>query len=94
MATPPVTRTESHGFTVWHDGVPWFVRVVFLALLAMVGGLAVHGLVGVGGQGIHTALDAWLSCTAEWLVALLCLIGALRSERNKGAWILVAAAIG
>jgi hypothetical protein len=26
-------------------------------------------------------------------VALLCLIGALRSERNKGAWILVAAAI-
>jgi hypothetical protein len=78
---------------VWHDGVPWYVRVLFLALLATVGGLAVHGLVGVGGSGIHTVLDEWLSCGAEWLAAVLCGIGAWRSARNKSAWMLVALAI-
>jgi hypothetical protein len=78
---------------VWHDGVPWYVRVLFLALLATVGGLAVHGLVGVGGSNVHTALDEWLSCTAEWVAAFLCGVGAWRAERNRWAWLLVTAAI-
>ena len=92
MAAPD-TGSPRPTFAVWHDGVPWIVRLLFVALLAVVGGLTVHGLVGVGGDGIHTALDAWLSTTAEWLAAVLCGIGAWRSECNRGAWMLVTAAI-
>jgi hypothetical protein len=78
---------------VWHDGVPRFVRVLFVVLVVVVVGLAVHGLVGIGGDGIHTWLDEVVSCTAEWLAALLCAIGAWRSQRTRGAWMLVALAI-
>jgi hypothetical protein len=78
---------------VWHDGVPTFVRVLFIALVAVAVGLAVHGLIGLGGDDIHTALDEWVSCTAEWLVVLLCGLGAWRSERNRGAWGLVTVAL-
>jgi hypothetical protein len=87
------TESPRHALALWHEGVPWFVRVLFIALLAVVGGLAAHGLVGLGGNGVHTALDEWLSTTAEWLTAVLCGIGAWRSERNRGAWMLVTAAI-
>jgi hypothetical protein len=93
LASPPATGRSSPPFALWHDGVPWFVRVLFVALVAMVVGLAVHGLVGLGGDDIHTALDAWLSCGAEWLVALLCGIGAWRAQRNRVAWLLVTVAI-
>jgi len=78
---------------VWHDGVPRVVRIVFAVLVAVVAGLTVHGLIGLGGNGIHTLLDAWVSVSAEYLAALLCALGAWRSERNRGAWLLVAAAM-
>jgi hypothetical protein len=93
LANPPATGTSTRSSAVWHDGVPLFVRVLFVGLVAGVVGLAVHGLGNLGGQGIHTLLDAWLSVGAEWLAALLCAIGAWRSERNRGAWLLVAVAI-
>jgi hypothetical protein len=80
-------------FALWHDGVPTFVRVLFVVLVAVIVGLAVHGLVGLGDEEIHTALDAWVSCGAEWLVALLCGLGAWRSERNRAAFLLVTVAI-
>jgi hypothetical protein len=92
-ADPPATGPTPRFLAAWHDGVPRIVRVAFLVLLAAVGALAVHGLVGLGGARVHTVLDEWLSCTAEWLAALLCLIGARRSERNRVAWTLVAVAI-
>ena len=57
-------------------------------------GLAVHGLVNIGGDGIHTLLDAWVSCAAEGLAAVLCAFAAIRSERNRVAWLLIAAAMG
>src|SRR5262249_44959699 len=38
--------------------------------------------------------DAWVSCAAEGITAVLCAIGALRSERNRAAWLLVAVAMG
>ena len=93
MVSPPAAGSTPHALAVWHDGVPWFVRALFVLLIGVVIGLAVHGLIGLGGNGIHTVLDEWLSCTAEWLAALLCAIGAARSERNRAAWTLVAAAI-
>jgi hypothetical protein len=69
------------------------VRILFIALAAVVIGLAVHGLIGLGGSGIHTLLDEWLSCAAEALAAVLCAIAALRSERDRAAWLLVAVAM-
>jgi hypothetical protein len=69
------------------------VRILSVVLVAVVIGLAVHGLVGLGGDGIHTWLDEGVSCAAEWLAALLCFIGAWRSQRTRGAWMLVALAI-
>jgi hypothetical protein len=78
---------------VWHDGVPTSVRVMFVALVAVVVGLAVHGLIGLGGSDIHTWLDAWLSCAAEGLAAALCAFAAFRSERNRIAWLLIALAM-
>jgi hypothetical protein len=93
LASPPATGTSTRSSALWHDGVPLFVRVLFVVLVAVVVGLAVHGLVNLGGEGIHTLLDAWLSVGAEWLAALLCAIGALRSERNRVAWLMVAVAI-
>jgi hypothetical protein len=80
-------------FADWHRTVPWPVRATFVALVAVVLGLAVHGVVGLGGQGIHTVLDAWVTCGGELVAAGLCLLGALRSERNRTAWLLVALAI-
>jgi hypothetical protein len=93
VASSSTARSSARDFAVWHDGVPTFVRVLFVLLVAVVGGLAVHGLVGLGGDEVHTALDEWVSCGAEWVVALLCGIGAWRSERNRVAWLLVAVAI-
>src|SRR5262249_30890712 len=93
LASRSATGSPPRALAVWHDGVPWFVRILFVVLIAVVIGLAVHGLIGLGGPGIHTALDEWLSCTAEWVAALLCGVGAWRSERNRGAWLLVTVAI-
>jgi hypothetical protein len=93
VASPPGTGTTWRASVVWRDGLPTWVRIGFLALAVAVLGLAVHGLVGLGGNGIHTYLDAWVSCGAEWLAALLCLMGAIRSERNRAAWLLVALAL-
>ena len=64
--TRPDGRPHSVGIgALWHDGVPTFVRVLFIVLVGVVIGLAVHGLVGLGGNDIHTALDQWVSCSAE-----------------------------
>lgn len=90
MGTPSATGSSPRRFAVWHDGVPTFVRILFIALFAVVIGLAVHGLVGLGGSGIHTLLDEWLSCVAEGIAAVLCAVAAFRSERNRAAWLLVA----
>lgn len=65
-----------------------------MALAAAVVGLTAHGLIGVGGEGIHNYLDAWVSCTAEVVAALICAVGALRVDRNRGAWVLIAIAMG
>ncbi len=73
--------------------MPSGIRALFAVVVVAVLGLAIHGLVGIGGEGIHTYLDSWVTCCAEWLVALLSLVGALRAERNRTAWLLVAAAI-
>ncbi len=94
MASPSAAGDSSRSSAVWHDGVPTFVRVLFIGLVAVVVGLAVHGLVNVGGSGIHTLLDAWVSCAAEGLAAVLCAWAAIRSERNRVAWLLIAVAIG
>lgn len=93
LASPPATgRSRTHA--VWHDGVPTSVRILFAVLVVVVVGLTAHGLVGLGGDGIHTWLDAGVSCAAEGLAAALCFVGAMRSERNRSAWLLVALAIG
>lgn len=94
LASPPATTSSTRAHAMWHDGVPTFVRVLFVVLVAVVVGLAVHGLVGLGGSGIHTWLDAWVSCAAEALATVLCLIAAIRAERNRAAWFLVATALG
>jgi hypothetical protein len=91
--SPPATSSSPRRFAVWHDGVPVLVRILFVGLAALVIGLAVHGLVGLGGEGIHTVLDEWLSCAAEGLAAVLCAIAAFRFERNRAAWLLVAVAM-
>jgi len=78
---------------VLHTDMPWPVRALFALLVVAVVGLAIHGLVGLGGEGIHTYLDSWVTCCAEWLAALLCALGALRSKHNRAAWVLVALAI-
>jgi hypothetical protein len=93
VAIPPGSEANPRELAAWRDGVPWPVRVGFVALAALVVGLAVHGLIGLGGNGIHTLFDAWLSTMAEWAAAILCLVGALRSERNLGAWLFVGAAM-
>lgn len=77
----------------FRDHVPVLVQLAFLALILIVIGLAIHGLIGVGGEGTHTFFDAWLSTAAEFAAALLCALGALRSERNRIAWLFVAAAM-
>ncbi len=94
LASPSAAGGSSRPFAVWHDGVPTFVRVLFIMLVALVVGLAVHGLVNLGGDGIHTLLDAWVSCAAEALAAVLCALAAIRSERNRVAWLLIAVAMG
>jgi hypothetical protein len=94
VASSAGSSASRRAFSVWHDGLPWWVRLVFLALAAAVLGLAAHGIVGLGGEGIHTYLDAWVSCGAEVVAAVICAVGALRSERNRGAWLLIAIAIG
>jgi hypothetical protein len=81
------------GSTARRTNMPWVIRALFAVVVVAVVALAVHGLVGLGGDGIHTYLDSWATCCAEWLVALLCLVGALRAERNRTAWFLVAAAV-
>jgi hypothetical protein len=91
--SPPATSGSPRPFAVWHDGVPTIVRVLFVILVGIVVGLTVHGLVGLGGDGIHTWLDAGVSVFAEWLAALLCGIGAWRSQRTRSAWLLVTLAI-
>jgi hypothetical protein len=83
----------SRHLRIGRENVPGWARLVFLVLIATVLGLAIHGVVGLGGNGIHTYLDAWLSCGAEWVIAGLCAAGALRSERNRSAWLLVALAM-
>ena len=93
LASPSATDSPRRTSALWHDGVPTFVRVLFIALVCVVVGLAVHGLIGLGGSDIHTALDAWVSSGAEWLVVVLCGLGAWRSERNRGAWALVTVAV-
>ena len=94
MAGSAGSSSSPRAFAVWRDGVPWWARVVFLALVAAVVGLAAHGIVGLGGEGVHTYLDAWVSCAAEALATVLCVIGALRAERNRTAWLLIAIAMG
>jgi hypothetical protein len=75
--------------------MPRLVRGLFAVLVLAVMVLAVHGITHLGGEGsVHTYLDSWVTCCAEWLAALLCAVGALRSERNRLAWVLVAVAIG
>jgi hypothetical protein len=93
LASPSATSETSRSFAVWHDGVPTIVRLLFVALAATVVGLTVHGIIGLGGSGIHGWLDAWVSTSAEAIVAVLCGFAALRSERNRGAWLLVALGI-
>jgi hypothetical protein len=73
--------------------VPGAVQLAFLVLILIVIGLAVHGLVGLGGERAHTFFDAWLSTGAEYATAVLCALGALHSERNRGAWLFVALAM-
>jgi hypothetical protein len=90
VASPSTTERSAREFAVWHDGVPTFVRALFILLVGIVVGLAAHGLVGLGGSGIHTWLDAWVSCAAEGVAAVLCAIAAIRSERNRTAWLLIA----
>jgi hypothetical protein len=77
----------------WRDRVPLPIRLAFVALVGVVALLAVHGLTGLGSESNHTFFDAWLATGAEWAAALLCLVGALRSERNRTAWFFVAVAI-
>jgi hypothetical protein len=94
VGSPPAAPSR-HAIAVWHDGVPWPVRLAFVGLVVVVVGLAVHGLVTLGGgDDSRAALDGWLSTAAEWVTAGLCAVGALRSERNRAAWLCVAAAIG
>jgi len=73
--------------------VPVAIRLLFVGLCGVVVVLAVHGLTGLGSAETHTFFDAWLSCGAEWATGLLCLVGALRSQRNRLAWFLVAVAM-
>jgi hypothetical protein len=94
LVSPSATGNSSRPFAVWHDGVPTLVRILFVGLVAVIIGLAVHGLVGLGGSGIHTWLDAWLTCAAEGLAAVLCAFAAMRSERNRVAWLLIAVGMG
>jgi hypothetical protein len=94
VASSTGTSTSRRAFAVWHDDLPWWARIVFMALAAAVVGLAAHGMVGLGGDGIHTYLDAWVSCVAEVIATVMCAVGALRAERNRTAWLLIAIAMG
>ena len=94
MASSAGSRASRGAFGAAHDGLPWWARVVFLGLAAAVVGLAAHGIIGLGGEGIHTYLDAWVSCAAEVVAAVICAVGALRAERNRLAWLLIAIALG
>jgi hypothetical protein len=78
---------------MWRERVPLVIRLAFAGLVGVVVLLAIHGLTGFGSEENHTFFDAWLSSAAEWVTGLLCLIGAIRSERNRAAWLFVAAAI-
>jgi hypothetical protein len=93
VATPQASASVARGHTTPRTDLPLVVRVLFGVLVLAVLGLGAHGLAGIGGEGIHTYLDSWLTCSAEWLAALLCAVGAARSERNRTAWFLVAVAI-
>ena len=52
-----------------------------------------HGLSGFGGEATHDFLDNWLSDTAIWVAAFVCLAGAARAERSRAAWFVVGAAL-
>jgi hypothetical protein len=72
---------------------PVSVRAAWVALGAAVVVLLLHGVTGFGGEGIHSFLDNWVSDVAEWLAAAVCLAGAIRADRSRAAWFLVAAAL-
>jgi hypothetical protein len=93
LAPSEAEADEIQSEVSWYAPVPIVIRTLFVGLCGVVVLLAVHGLTGLGSEDSHVFFDAWLSCAAEWLTALLCLIGALRSERNRGAWLFVAVAM-
>ena len=93
MASPPAHRGTSRATLSWPEHLPWPARVVFLGLVVVVLLLAITGAFDLGGEGVRTFFDTWLSGGAEWVTAILCGVGAMRSTRNRGAWIFVTVAM-
>jgi hypothetical protein len=47
----------------------------------------------VGGGGPSHLFDFWLADVLDWTIAIVCMIGALRAERSRPAWILASLAL-
>ncbi len=72
---------------------PGWLRVAWIALAVVAAVLAVHGITGFGDERMHDFLANWVSNLAVWFGALVCLMGAARAERSRGAWFLIGAAL-
>jgi hypothetical protein len=52
-----------------------------------------HQAFGLGGTGADELFEGWLNDALLWASAAACLIGAVRVQRGRAAWLLVAAAL-
>jgi len=68
----------------------WIIWPILALLVAL---YAAHEDLGLGGSGTDDFFSEWLNAALLWASAGACLAGALRAERGRLAWTLVAVAL-
>jgi hypothetical protein len=69
------------------------IAAIWAAAAVLVVAEAAHELFGLGGPGSDRLFNDWLHNSLLWAASGLCLAGALRTRRSRGAWALAALAI-
>jgi hypothetical protein len=67
--------------------------LIWPVLAVLVAAYAAHEDLGLGGAGTNEFFSSWLNDALLWASAALCLVGALRVRRGRGAWVLAALAL-
>jgi hypothetical protein len=76
----------------WRSARLWSAAIWALAAAA-VAAEGAHEVVGLGGPASDRLFNDWLHNGVLWAASALCLAGALRHRRGRGAWLLAGLAI-